>query len=94
MFSDSTIVIAILVIGFILLFDRAGKHLHTASPQVLKWVDYCSFGAVIATGFLIYLGHGGQLLRYLFFLSLIVYFIALRHTIYEKPSDENSPGEG
>ncbi len=89
MFSTSPIVIAIFVIAFILIFDRAGKYLRKASPEILKWIDYGSFGTIIVSGFLLYNGTSSVILRYLFLLSIIIYFIALRHSIYDKPSEQD-----
>ena len=86
MFTLSPIVIAVLVIVFILIFDRIGRYLQKASPEILKWIDYGSFVTIIVSGFLLYGGTNSVILRYLFLLSIIVYFIALRHSIYEAQS--------
>lgn len=83
MISTNIMVIVLILIVFILLLDRAGSILKKASPSTIKYIDYGSFGTAVVAGIIIYMGKGNAYVSYLFYLSLIIYFIALRHSVYQ-----------
>ena len=85
MISTEIIISAVFVIGLILLLDRTGKFLQKASPKTLTYLDYGSFITAIAAGALMYVGGGGVFVKYVLLISVVIYFIALRHTVHKEP---------
>ncbi len=87
MISKEILYIVLLLILFIIILDRLGGLFKRLSPKTLKYIDYGSFATAVITGLLMYFGHvGGGVIRYIFFLSIIVYFITLRHTAHNDSS--------
>lgn len=86
MISTEIIIAAIIIIALILMLDRAGKYLQKVSPSALKYIDYSTFTIAGISGLIIYLGKGSSLVRYVFLISIIMYFVILRHTVHK-----NSP---
>lgn len=76
-------VLLIVVLAFL------GKFFEKLSPETLKYIDYGSFALAAITGLLIYFGQANPVIRYIFFASIIVYFITLRHTMYKQPSSQD-----
>lgn len=83
MISTEIIIAAIIIIALILMLDRAGKYLQKVSPSALKYIDYSTFTIAGISGLIIYLGKGSSLVRYVFLISIIMYFIILRHTVHK-----------
>ena len=88
MFSTEIIVSSIIIVVLILLLDRAGSYLQKVSPAALKYMDYSTFTIAGIAGLIIYLGKGGPLVRYIFLISIVMYFIILRHTVHKGSSPQ------
>lgn len=88
MFSTEIIVASIIIVVLIFLLDRAGSYLQKVSPAALKYIDYSTFTIAGISGLIIYLGKGGPLVRYVFLISIIMYFIILRHTVHKGSSPQ------
>ena len=71
---------------FIVLFGYVGVYFQKLSPQALKYVDYGSFATAGIAGVALYLGMENVIIRYIFFASIVVYFITLRHSIHKNKS--------
>lgn len=89
MLSTEVLTGLLFIILFIIILDRMGRLFQKCSPETLRYVDYGSFSTAIVTGVVIYAGKGNTVVWYLFFASLIIYFITLRHTAHRN----SSPGE-
>lgn len=89
MISPEILAALLIIIILILALDRLGKYVQKVSPQALKYTDYGSCILAIATGGLMYMGYNYPGIRYLFYASIIIYFITLRHTIYTHTDEEN-----
>lgn len=88
--STADILIAsLLVIILMLGFAFAGKFFEKLSPETLKYLDYGSFGTAIVMGASLYFGVKNAIVWYLFLISIVVYFITLRHTIHEDASRQD-----
>ncbi len=88
MFSTEIIISAIIIIALIVLLDRAGSYLQKVSPSALKYIDYSAFTVAGISGLIIYLGKGSPFVRYIFLISIIMYFIVLRHTVHKGSSPQ------
>ena len=88
MFSTEIIIAAVIIVALILLLDRAGSYVQKVSPSAIKYIDYATFTIAGISGLIIYLGKGGPVVRYLFLISIIIYFIVLRHTVHKGSSPQ------
>ena len=88
MFSTEIVISAIIIIALMVLLDRAGSYLQKVSPSTLKYIDYSAFTVAGISGLIIYLGKGSPLVRYIFLISIIMYFIVLRHTVHKGSSPQ------
>lgn len=84
-FSQIITLVGVLVV-FIALFGFVGNYFRKLSPKALKNVDFASFTTTAITGVALLLGMENVIIRYIFFASIIVWFIALRHSVHSKKS--------
>ena len=75
--------IVILLIIFVVLFRYIGIVLDRFPPAVIKYLEYGSFLSAVLTGFLTYFSEIGSTVRYLFFISIIIYFLVMSHTSHK-----------
>ncbi len=86
MSTTDILIASLLVIILMLGFAFAGKIFEQLPARALKYLDYGSFGTAIVMGVSLYFGVKNAAVWYLFLISIIIYFITLRHTIHEDAS--------
>ena len=80
--SGQIITLAVVLIVFISLFGFVGKYFEKLPPKTLKSIDFASFTITAITGLALLFGIENVIIRYIFFASIIVWFIALRHSVH------------
>jgi len=89
MFSADILYALLLLIVLILGLTYMGRFFEKMPSKTLKYVDYGSFFMAGISGALIYFGQESAFLRYIFLASIVIYFVALRHTIHTSPSTQD-----
>lgn len=77
----SLLILIVIVLGL----SYVGRFFEKMSPKALKALDYGSFALACVSGGLLYFGKGGTAGRVVFLVSMVVYFITLRHSMHSSP---------
>ena len=87
--STGVLTLIAIFIFFMFLLSRTSKYFEKLSPKTIKYLDYGSFGIAVVTGLAWSFGKEDSPAKYLFFASVIVYFITLRHSMQKKSSQSD-----